>query len=179
MRYFDLLSDRYSNSFSMILIPTRHPLPLKREGVGMGIDSVYRETCFEIIVDQQTRTSDQTFEGVPDPNRPPVPAVQPRPNLVYFWPIYAKSPLHAQNPEFRCCTCSYWSPELVYVFSSRLDKWPSYKPKTICLYLDIHTKFDRFWPIIWSNVNIFKWNKLYMKIMPKLHILCKLLLYIC
>ena len=29
---------------------------------------------FEIAVDQQTRTSDQTFEGVPDPNRQTVPS---------------------------------------------------------------------------------------------------------
>ena len=41
---------------------------------------------FEIhtAVDQQTRTNDKTFKGVPDPNRPPV---QPRPYLVYFGPI--------------------------------------------------------------------------------------------
>ena len=26
--------------------------------------------------------------------------------------------------------------------------------KTICPYLGIRTKFDRFWPINWSNVNI-------------------------
>ena len=29
---------------------------------------------FDIAVDQQTRTSDRTFEGVPDPNRQTVPA---------------------------------------------------------------------------------------------------------
>ena len=46
---------------------------------------------FEIAVDQQTITNDQTFEGVPDPNRPPLSAVQPRPYLVYLWPNYAKS----------------------------------------------------------------------------------------
>ena len=34
---------------------------------------------FEIAVDQQTKTSDRTFEGVPDPNRQKVPAGQPTP----------------------------------------------------------------------------------------------------
>ena len=47
----------------------------------------------------------------------------------------------------------------------------SYEPKTICPYLDIRTKFDWFWPINWSNINIFKWNQLYIKGKPKLHIL--------
>ena len=41
---------------------------------------------FKIAVDQQTRTSDRTLGGggggVPDPDRPPVPAGQPRPYLV-------------------------------------------------------------------------------------------------
>ena len=46
---------------------------------------------FEIAVDQQTRTSNQTFAGVPDPDRPPVPG-QPRPYLVPIWPNLTKSP---------------------------------------------------------------------------------------
>ena len=37
---------------------------------------------FEIAVDQQTRARDRTFEGVPDPGCPPVPAGQPHPYLV-------------------------------------------------------------------------------------------------
>ena len=39
------------------------------------------------IIAQQTRIRDQTFEGVVDPNRPPVPAVQPRSYVVLFDPI--------------------------------------------------------------------------------------------
>ena len=50
---------------------------------------------FEIAVDQQTRTSDRTFEGVPDPNRQTVPAGQPRPYLVQVRPNLAKYPEHA------------------------------------------------------------------------------------
>ena len=46
---------------------------------------------------QKTRTRDLTFEGVSDSGCPPVPAGQPRPYLVNFWPNFAKSPLHAQN----------------------------------------------------------------------------------
>ena len=61
---------------------------------------------FEIVVDQQTRTSDRTFEGVPDPNRQTVPAGQPRPYLVQIRPNLAKYPEHAQNPYFMCSTCS-------------------------------------------------------------------------
>ena len=61
---------------------------------------------FEIAVDQQTRTSDRTFEGVPDPNRQTVPAGQPRPYLVQIRPNLAKYPEHAQNPYFMCFTCS-------------------------------------------------------------------------
>ena len=61
---------------------------------------------FEITVDQQTRTSDRTFEGVPDPNRQMVPAGQPRPYLVQIRPNLAKYPEHAQNPDLRCFTCS-------------------------------------------------------------------------
>ena len=49
---------------------------------------------FEIAVDQQTRTSDRTFEGVPDPNRQTVPAGQPRPYLVQIRPNLAKYPEH-------------------------------------------------------------------------------------
>ena len=61
---------------------------------------------FEIAVDQQTRTGDQTFEGVPDPNHQSVPAGQPRPYLVQIRPNLAKYPEHAQNPDFRYSTCS-------------------------------------------------------------------------
>ena len=50
---------------------------------------------FEIAVDQQTKTSDRTFEGVPDPNRQTVPAGQPRPYLVQIRPNLAKYPEHA------------------------------------------------------------------------------------
>ena len=68
----------------------------------------------EIAVDQQTRTRDRTFEGVPDPNRPPEPVVQSRPYLVPFWPIYAKSPEVTQNQNFGCSSCNKWSPKIVY-----------------------------------------------------------------
>ena len=47
---------------------------------------------FEIAVDQQTRTGDRTFEGVPDPNRQTVPVGQPRPYLVQIRPNLAKYP---------------------------------------------------------------------------------------
>ena len=54
---------------------------------------------FEIAVDQQTRTSERTFEGVPDPNRQTVPAGQPRPYLVQIRPNLAKYPEHRNMPK--------------------------------------------------------------------------------
>ena len=46
---------------------------------------LFVQLVFVIAVDRQIRARDQTFEGVPNPNRPPVPAVQPRPYFVNFW----------------------------------------------------------------------------------------------
>ena len=85
-----------SDSFSRIILSLR------------GGDNGYFfvKLDFEIAVDQQTRTSDRTFEGVPDPNRQTVPAGQPRPYLVQIRPNLAKYPEHAQNPYFMCSTCS-------------------------------------------------------------------------
>ena len=74
-------------------------------GGTMGIFFVKLD--FEIAVDQQTRTSDRTFEGVPDPNRQTVPAGQPRPYLVQIRPNLAKYPEHAQNPYFSGLLNSY------------------------------------------------------------------------
>ena len=61
---------------------------------------------FEIAVDQQTKTSDRTFEGVSDPNRQTVPAGQPRPYLVQIRPNLAKYPEHAPYPYSMCSSCS-------------------------------------------------------------------------
>ena len=79
-------------------------VPLKGGGGANGYFFVKLD--FEIAVDQQTRTSDRTFEGVPNPNRQTVPAGQPRPYLVQIRPNLAKYPEHAQNPYFMCSTCS-------------------------------------------------------------------------
>ena len=115
----------------------------------------------DIAVNQQTRTCDQTFEGVVDSNHPPVPGVQPRPYLVHIWPNFVKSHQFAQNG---CSTCSLWSPELVYEVSSRLKtKWLSNEAKTTCPYLGIRSKFDRFLPINSSNLNIFELYQFCMK----------------
>ena len=39
----------------------------------------------------------------------------------------------------------------------KLDKnWLSNEQNTICPYLGIRTKYDRFWPINWENINIFE-----------------------
>ena len=75
--------------------------------VGQGVFFVKLD--LEIAVDQQTMTIDQTFRGgggVLDPDRPLVPAGQPRPYLVPIWPNLTKSPKHGQNPDFMCYTCN-------------------------------------------------------------------------
>ena len=73
----------------------------KSQGGGGGANGYFFEKLdFEIAVDQQTRTSDRTFEGIPDPNRQTVPVGQPRPYLVQIRPNLAKYPEHAQNPYF-------------------------------------------------------------------------------
>ena len=69
-----------------------------RGGGGGGNGYFFVKLDVEIAVDQQTRTSDRTFEGVPDPNRQTVPAGQPRPYLVQIRPNLAKYPEHAQKP---------------------------------------------------------------------------------
>ena len=60
----------------------RFLLVLRGGGGGGGNGYFFVKLDFEIAVDQQTKTSDRTFEGVPDPNRQTVPAGQPRPYLV-------------------------------------------------------------------------------------------------
>ena len=78
--------------------------PLKGGGGANGYFFVKLD--LEIAVDQQTKTSDRTFEGVPDPNRQTVPAGQPRPYLVQIRPNLAKYPEHAPYPYFMCSSCS-------------------------------------------------------------------------
>ena len=73
---------------------------------GGGNGYFFVKLDFEIAVDQQTKTSDRTFEGVPDPNRQTVPAGQPRPYLVQIRPNLAKYPEHAPYPYFMCSSCS-------------------------------------------------------------------------
>ena len=91
-----------------LLKSTLLDVPNKKGALKGGGDNGYFfvKLDFEIAVDQQTRTSDRTFEGVPDPNRQTVPAGQPRPYLVQIRPNLAKYPEHAQNPYFMCSTCS-------------------------------------------------------------------------
>ena len=75
-------------------------------GGGGGNGYFFVKLDFKIAVDQQTKTSDRTFEGVPDPNRQTVPTGQPRQYLVQIRPNLAKYPEHAQNPGLWCSTCS-------------------------------------------------------------------------
>ena len=54
----------------------------------------------------------------------------PRGSHAHIWSNFGKSAKHGQNPDLMRFTC-------------------------ICPYLGMRTKFDRFWLINWSNINIF------------------------
>ena len=57
---------------------------------GGGSPYIFGILVFEIAVAQQTKTRNRAFEGVVDPNRPPVPVGQPRPYLAQSWLNYFK-----------------------------------------------------------------------------------------
>ena len=81
---------------------------MQLRGGGGGVrPDFFVKLDFEIAFVQRTRARDQTFEGVPDSGCPPVPAGQPRPYLVNWWPNFAKSHEHAQNRALGCSTRSY------------------------------------------------------------------------
>ena len=107
---------------------------------------------FEIAVDQQTKARDRTFEGIPDSGLPPMPAGQPRPYLVNCGPILPN--------DLNMLKTMIWGALLVATsvlntcISTLYKNWLSYEQNTICPYLDIRTKYDRFWPINWANINI-------------------------
>ena len=82
----------------------------------------------EIAGDQQTRTSDQTFEGILDPNRPPVPVVQPSP---YLWSFFGTiMPNHRDIPKTKIMCALLVASSLLnsHEVLVRLDKkWLSYE----------------------------------------------------
>ena len=107
-------------------------------GGGGGQPAFFVKLVSEIAIDQQTRTRDQTFDGIPDFNRPPVPEVQRRPYLVKSG---SNMPNQLNKPLTRI--------RLLNSYMENHQDWTiglSYKPQTICPYLVIRTKFDRFSP---------------------------------
>ena len=95
---------------SLTRFPNLHTLIIIKGGGGGVHPDFFVKLGFEIAVDQQTRTGDQTFEGVPDPNHQSVPAGQPRPYLVQIGPNLAKYPEHAQNPKKCPANFGIWPP---------------------------------------------------------------------
>ena len=57
------------------------------KGAGGGHPDLFVKLVFEIAVVQLTRTHYETFEGVLDPNRPPVPQCGHAHIWSYFGPI--------------------------------------------------------------------------------------------
>ena len=100
-------------------------------GGGGGGHPHFLILLFEIAVYLQTKTRDQTFDGVPNLDRPPVPAVQPRRNLVNFWPNYAKSPQHAQNQDLGALLVASGLRNSYMNFDTDWRKWLSYEQKAI------------------------------------------------
>ena len=128
---------------------------------GGGSPCLFVKLDFEIAVDQQTKAHDRTFEGVPDSGCPPVPAVQPRSYLVNFGSIL---PNHLNMLKTMLLGAIIVATSLLNTYTrlfflllSKSDKnLPSYEQNTICAYLGIRTKYDRFWHINWANINIFE-----------------------
>ena len=75
----------FGKKFLIAITPGLYEQQLKSRFEGGGRPPFLVKLVFEIAVDQQNRTSDQTFEKVPDPNRPPLHVVQPCPYLVYIY----------------------------------------------------------------------------------------------
>ena len=112
---------------------------------------------FVKAVDKQTRARDRTFEGVPDSGCPPVPAD----SHAHIWSIYGPIlPNDFNMLVTMICGALLVSTSLLNTcisISSKLDKnWLSYEQNTICPYLGIRNKYDRFWPINRANINIFE-----------------------
>ena len=71
--------------------------------MGLGVvfhTDFFVKLYFEIVVDQQTKAHDRTFEGVPDFGCPPVPAGQPRSCLVNFLAQFSQITLTCSKPYF-------------------------------------------------------------------------------
>ena len=86
---------RWAYSFHKISIMIKELKEItdtSNRGGGGGSPWFFEKLDFEIAVDQQPKSHDKTFEGVPDSGCPPVPAGQPHPYLVNFWLNFAKSP---------------------------------------------------------------------------------------
>ena len=70
-------------------------------------------------------------------------------NKIINWPNYAKTSIHAPN-----------SKPIFLVFIQIKQKMAElYEPKTMCLYMDIHTKFDSNRHINSSNMTILEQNQ--------------------
>ena len=101
---------------------------------------------FEIAVDRQTRTHDKNFEGGPLPPTGARGAETP-----IFGHIL---PNHLNMPKTETICALFVASVLRNSYMNFIQiaqieqKWLSYdmSKKTICLYLGIRTKFDRFWP---------------------------------
>ena len=141
----------------------------------------FMKLVFKIAVDQQTRTCDKTFEGS---RTPTAHRARGEATSVFgkFLAQLCQITSDAQNRDNGCSSCSWWSQELIYEWlnyqqktfytrnpivaralglavaafrpSARASKGISHTTKNIYPYLGIRTKFDRFWPINWSSINI-------------------------
>ena len=76
-----------------------------------------------------------------------------------FWPKNIKFAKQDQNQANGCSTCSYWCLEYEDIFFFEIgQKMAELWAKTICPSMGATAKFHSFWPITWSNINIFQWT---------------------
>ena len=84
---------------------------------------------------------------------------------IWNWPkvaeLWAKTlcPSMGATAKFHNCPCSYWCLECEDIFLFEIGQniaelWA----KTICPSMGATAKFHSFWPITWSNINIFQWT---------------------
>ena len=92
-----------------------------------------------------------------------------------YWPKYIEYTEQAQTRACGCSTCSYWSPEYQDIFLFEIgQKMAELWAKNVCPNMGASAKLRSFCPVTWPNINIYRWDQLYMISRPWIHILTSL-----
>ena len=120
---------------------------------GGGAAWIFCEFCFRDSSWPKNKDLQKIFWGVPRPQPPTGAHGAATPIFGQFLAQLFQITSTCPKPKFWVASGllnSYMK------FHQDWTKWLSYKPKTICPFLSIRTKFDKFRPINWLNVNIFE-----------------------